>query len=983
MTGQTTVFTIPAGIAFADALARGLNDQAGGDPLALAATTILLPTRRAARAITDAFLRVADGKALLLPRLVALADLDGDQDMLGAGELPPALDPLSRHLILARLVLSRGDGFKTAPDQALRLAEALADLIDEAETEKVDFAGLAELAPEAFAQHWQQTVAFLRIVTAYWPAILDERGMVDPARRRVLALEARAAQWLARSPADPIVAAGFIAADPALAALIKIVAGLPQGQVVLPGLDQGLDDEAWDAVAETHPQFGLKELVARIGIARRDVVPWPGAAAPSPRVRLLSEALRPAETTEQWRSGAPITADAVAGLLRIDCATAQEEAEVIALALRETLETPGRTAALVTPDRGLARRVAAALRRWRIDVDDSAGQPLSETPVGVWLRLVADCVVGGFAPRPLLAMLKHPLAAGGQAPEELRARVRLIERKVLRGPRPGAGLAGLRTALAQVADRAFDGGGAEKAMLAAWLDDLAERLAPFTALVSAGTAPLDALLRLHAEASEALADTPLEPGPVRLWRGQDGEAAAQLISRLGDPDAHGLPPIPVDRYPAVLGALMQGISVRPLYGAHPRLAIWGLIEARLQRADLMILGGLNEGTWPPLPGDEPWMSAEMRRQFGLPALETRIGQAAQDFALAAAAPRVLLTRAARVEGAPSVEARFLSRLKAVLAGSKLVLPTAPAQSWRAWAEALDRPDSIAPCAAPQPAPPLHARPRELPVTAIETWMRDPYALYARRILNLAALDPLDADPGAAERGQFIHDALDRFIAAHLTDFPDDTAALAALLKEGRRAFGEALGHPSVAAFWWPRFERVARWFIAFERERRRDGTRPVATELRGQTDFAVGPRSFRLIAKADRIDRLPGGALAIIDYKTGRPPPVTQVVDGTAPQLPLEAVIAARGDFRGLPALPVTALIFMRLSGGNPPGLLADATGRDYNLDDVVEAAEAGIVRLVAAFDDPSRPYLSKPRPEVAYAGDYDHLARVGEWPIA
>ncbi len=983
MTGAVPrVATIPPGIAFADALAQGLHDQAGGDPLALAATTILLPTRRAARAVTDAFLRVSDGNALLLPRLLALADLDGDQDLLGASEIRPAIDPLRRRLLLARLVLSRGGDFKVAPDQALRLAEALADLIDEAETEKVDFDRLTELAPESFAVHWQQTVDFLRIVTAYWPAILRELGMVDPARRRVLALEARADHWRAHPPADPVVAAGFIAADPALAGLIAVVAQLPEGIVVLPGLDQSLDNEGWDAVAETHPQFGLKRLIERIGIARGDVAVWPAAheTGLSSRARLLSEALRPAETSEQWRTAGPIPAEALDGLLRVDCGTVQEEAEVIALAMREALETPGRTAALVTPDRGLARRVAAALKRWQVDVDDSAGRPLGETPVGIWLSLVAEAVVADFAPRPLLAMLKHPLAAGGLSPEELRARTRLLERKALRGPRPAAGLAGLRTALSHLRDREFEGGADEKRMLLAWLEDLNARLASFTSLVREGAATLDELLRLHAEAAEALADTPLEPGAMRLWRGQDGEAAADLIASLADPADHGLPPIPVDRYPAMLSALMHGITVRPLYGAHPRLAIWGLIEARLQRADVTILGGLNEGTWPPLPGDEPWMSAEMRRQFGLPALETRIGQAAQDFALAATAPLVLLTRAQRVEGAPSVEARFLSRMTAVLEGSKLSLATTLPRCWRSWGEALDQPRKITPCDAPKPRPPLYARPRQLSVTAIETWMRDPYALYAQRILKLTALDPLDADPGAAERGQFIHDALDRFIACHLDRLPPDDEAAAALLAEGQRAFGEALGHPAVAAFWWPRFERVARWFVAFERGRRRDGTRPLATEVRGETDILVGPRNFRLIAKADRIDRLPDGQLAIIDYKTGRPPHPDLVAVGLAPQLPLEAVIAERGDFQGVPAGPVAELSFLRLSGGNPPGALSEAPGGDHDLREAIETAWKGLIRLIAAFDDPARPYLSKPRPEFTYAGDYDHLARVGEW---
>jgi ATP-dependent helicase/nuclease subunit B len=972
------VFSIPAGIAFADSLAAGLMVQAGDDPLALAAMTILLPTRRAARAVTDAFLRVSGGKALLLPRLLALADLDGDDDALAGGALPPALDPLQRRLILARLVMSRPGEFSVAPDQALRLAETLADLIDEAHTQGVGFDRLHDLAPEEFAGHWQATLRFLQIVTDVWPAILGERGAVDAARRRVLALNARADRWRTRPPADPTIAAGFISADPALAALIGVVARLPRGMAVLPGLDPMLDNEGWDAVQPTHPQYGLKRLLDDIAVPRRDVGLWPAVAeaevtAAQPRARLLSEALRPAETTGQWLSGSPIGPASLTGIARIDCATVGEEAEVIALAMRHALETPGRTAALVTADRALARRVAAALKRWNIDADDSAGRPLGETPVGVWLRLLAEAATADFAPRPLLAVLKHPLAAAGLLPEEMRRRVRLLERHVLRGPRPGPGIAGLKAALRQTPDRQFEEG--EKRLLDDWLDDLAGRLTPFVTIVKAGGGALSGLLLAHAEAAEALAGTPQEPGALRLWRGQDGEAAADLFARLEGPAGQDLPAIAADRYPAVLSALMDGITVRPLYGAHPRLAIWGLIEARLQQADLTILGGLNEGTWPPLPGDEPWMSRPMRARFGLEPPEVLVGLAAQDFALSAAAPQVLLTRSLRVDGAPSVPARWLSRLETYLKACGLALPHVA--EWRGWAERIDRPDIIAPWKRPEPRPPLSARPRRLPVTAIEAWMRDPYVLYAQRILGLRALDPLDADPGAADRGKFIHHALDRFIKDYPAALPAN--ALGALLAHGRAAFGEALSHPSVAAFWWPRFERIAGWFLAFERDRRQAGAWPLATEIKGGVQFDSRGGVFTLTATADRIDRLPDGRLAIIDYKTGRPPSAALVAAGVAPQLPLEAAIAEQGGFSGVTQGEVAELAFLRLSGGNPPGELIHALGA-AELAEATADAWDGLLRLVEAFDDPATPYAAKPRPDYAYPGDYDHLARPEEW---
>lgn len=975
MSGTPRVYTIPAGVAFADALAAGIMTRAG-DPLALAAITILLPTRRAVRAMTDAFLRVNEGKALLLPRLLALADIDGDFDGLGTADIPAAIDPLERRLILARLIMTRGGAFSVAPDQALRLAEALAELIDEVETEQVDFAKLADLAPEMFASHWQQTLEFLRIVTEHWPAILDAQGVIDPARRRVLALAARASHWRARPPADTVIAAGFIAADPALADLIGAVARLPSGMVVLPGLDRDLlDNEGWDAIGPTHPQWGLKQLLERIAVVRGDVADWPSASTARPvRLHLLSAALRPAETTAAWREGAGIDPAVCAGMAQIDCTTIGDEAEIIALAMRQSLEIPKRTAALVTPDRNLARRVAAALKRWGIAVDDSAGTPLGETPVGVWLKLVAEAAVDGFAPRPLLAMLKHPFAAAGGSPAAMRRRIRVLERLVLRGPRTASGIDGIRLALDQVPAENFAAEEEDKTALRLWLDDLAVRLAPFTGLLAAGSANLADLLTRHAEAAEALADAPEAAGGLRLWRGDDGEAAADLFARLAGPAGLNLSEIKPDRYPAVLAALMENVTVRPLYGVHPRLAIWGLIEARLQSADLTILGGLNEGTWPPLPGDEPWMSRPMRAAFGLPPLEARIGAATQDFALAAAGPEVLLTRAERVDGAPSVKARFLSRLETLLAGSGLAIPNRKATSWRAWAEDIDRPADFMPWPRPEPRPPYRVRPRRLSVTAIEAWRRDPYTLYARRILRLRPLDPLDADPGAAERGQFVHDALDQFIKRNLRTLPDN--ALPDLLRAGRMAFAEAIGHPAVGAFWWPRFERVAAWFIDFEKARRNGGIFPLATEITGMLPVETAGEDFLLTATADRIDRLPDGRLAIVDYKTGKPPGARSVADGSAPQLPLEAAIAEHGKFPGIPAAAVGELAYLRLGGGTVPGEFLPALGKDAPDQAIADAWEQ-LVALIDLFDDPEMPYRAMP-----ILGDYDHLARVQEWTL-
>jgi ATP-dependent helicase/nuclease subunit B len=420
---------------------------------------------------------------------------------------------------------------------------------------------------------------------------------------------------------------------------------------------------------------------------------------------------------------------------------------------------------------------------------------------------------------------------------------------------------------------------------------------------------------------------------------------------------------------------MSGVVVRPRYGGHPRLAIWGPLEARLQHADLLILGGLNEGTWPPEPAVDPWLSRPMRRDFGLPPPERRIGLAAHDFAQALGAPEVVLTRSLRVEGTPMVPSRWLQRLDGLLdsvglgdALQRVALPLA-------WQAMLDRPDAIRPASPPAPRPPVHARPRRLSATQVETWMRDPYAIYARHVLRLRRLDPLDADPGAADRGNFIHRALEEFVAAHPGALPAD--ALDRLLDCGREAFGPALDRPSVWAFWWPRFERIARWFI--ERERERRGALAASfTERRGELQLPGPAGAFLLTATADRIDAFGDGGLAIIDYKTGQLPKASDVQLGFSPQLPLEAAIAASGGFSGVPDGAVAELAYWRLSGGNPPGeitaIRADAAA-------LAAEAKAGLERLIAAFDDRGTAYESRPRADSAPRfSDYDHLARVREW---
>jgi ATP-dependent helicase/nuclease subunit B len=1008
------VFTIAPEQPFLDTLADGLLEMARGDPLRLPRVLLLLPTRRAVRALREAFLRAAPegrqpGRPLLLPRMRPVGDLDSDElnlaeDAVGGETLavPPAIPELRRRLLLTRLVMKygevRGQG-PLLPGQAAALAASLSRFIDAVATEGASFARLADLVPQELAAHWQIVHKFLEILPNLWPQILAEEGALDQAVRRNRLLQQQADLWRGSPPSDPVIAAGLTGGIPALTELLAVVAALDQGAVILPGLDRRCDEAEWRAIEadEAHPQYLMAGLLKALGVARGEVADWPAereksgkrrrsdpdqfelpllmplsrtagegaarsAAGEGPRARrlqLVGEALRPAATTDAWRRlprQMPHTFD---GVSRFDCASPQQEAMTIALLLRRKLETPGATAALVTPDRELARRVAAELRRWGIEIDDSAGEPLNRTPPGAFLRLVLDLAASGLAPVPLLAALKHPLAAGGLDPARFRDRARRLEQAIL-GPRPAPGIDGLKAVL-----RAEDRG------LHRFLDRLDACLGRLPELLAGGAVPLARLVVAHVEAAERLAANGTESGAQRLWAGEAGESAARFCHELVEA-ARGFPPLSGGDYPALFEGLAAGTVVRPAFGRHPRLAIWGLLEARLQRADLVVLGGLNEGSWPGAAEHDPWMSRQMRRQFQIAVPERSIGIAAHDFVQALGAPEVALTRAARQEGVPTVPSRWLLRLDTVLRAAGLETALRPDATVAFAAERIDEPGGYRPLPAAAPCPPLAARPRQLSVTQIEAWLRDPYAIYARHILELKPLDELDAAPGRADLGNAIHGALDEFVHRWPRDLP--TEAEAELLAIGRAHFGALLSRPGAWAFWWPRFVRIAGWLIAAERQHR-SGVVESLSECRGSLVLAAPGGPFTLTAKADRIDRLAEGGFLLVDYKTGSLPTKKEIEAGYAPQLPLEGAILRDGSFAAITGAPA-ALEYWQLRGGVPAGRRCPVTGDDPG--ELIDFVLAKVNSLIERFDDPATPYLAEPASQWAPRfSDYRHLARV------
>ena len=983
------VYTIDPGQPFLRVLAQGLILDLGDG---LADALVLLPSRRACAALRETFAVVAGGRPMLLPRLEPVAEVAADEVLLVGGEeldVLPALPPLRRRLLLATLVKKqREDQGGVTDEHAIRLAGELATFLDEIETEEVDLGKLHGLVPDLYAEHWQGILAFLQILSAYWPGILANEGAMEPAARRRALLDLAVRRWKARPPRHPVVAAGITGTVPAVARLLALVARLPEGRLVLPGLDRAMEDADWTALERTpaHPQHGLFLLLKRMGIERGEVRAWPvgdPGATPPTRTRFLGEIMRPAETSEAWQRLIPPPEEAVRGLDLLEAPDMPKEALALALKIRETLETPGRRVALVTTDRTLARRVNVELERWGIRIDDTGGTPLDQTPAGSFVLLTARALVDGLPPVPLLAALKHPLAKGGLEQGVFRGFVRVLEQAALRGPRLAAGFASIRAALRLRPDHRWNWT-TTRDEIGAWLDVVEAKAAPLVEIARPEAAETRArvvdLLDAHLAFVDWLASD--ETGSAdALWSKEAGDALARFLGELRDA-ARDYPPIVPSAWPAFLAVLMGTVAVRPRRPGHPRAVIWGQIEKRLQQADRVLLAGLNEGHWPRPPDPSPWLNRAMRKDIGLPPAELSIGIAAHDLFMSASAAEVTLSRARKDHGGqPTQVSRWLARLEAVLVASRLERQLDAAPHWLGWADALDRPARVVPCDRPAPCPILAARPREIAVTAFEKLIRDPYAFYAEQILKLRPLEPLDAEPGGAERGMVIHDALETFVKAHPAALPADP--LGVLVRIGEAAFGALGHHPEIRALWWPRFLAVAAWFV--ERERvRRAGLRRILVEQTGVIDLALPGGSFRLKARADRIEIGAEGA-AIVDYKTGMVPTARAVLDGLSPQLTLTALILADGGFRGAGSAAAAELLYWGLKGGTPAGKESDPTvynrKREKSVADLVAEAREGLSRLIAFYDDENTPYTAIPRPEIAPVfGDYDHLARIDEW---
>ena len=995
--GGSRIFTVPPGAPFLKCLAETLVQEthAKERPDALSAALIYVPNRRSARELAAALYTAIGKPAFLPPEIRALGDLENQEPPVGTEEaiagLGPALPPAKRLGELARLVLAKADAedLNMPARAALAAAQELAALLDQASLSgHVDWSILPGLVENSdLAHHWERSVRFLQIVADAWPSYLKENGAMDPFARRLAVAGALADHWEAYPVQSLVVIAGSTGATPASRELMKAALKLPKGMVVLPGLDRDINASVAAEIRRdaSHPQHALMQTIQHLNAVSADIPIWPGAEPNRQafaRAEMVHEALAPATQTSDWlkrleeisgeEDPASFASRALEGVSLIEADDEAEEAMCAALLLRETLETANKTAALITPDAGIARRVEAHLKRWNIVVPPSAGVPLLRTPAGSFIALVLDWAIDPGDPVKLCAVAKHTLSRSqGDVLEAL-------ESSFLRGPRRWRSLSDLVAVIEE--ERKRDKPRAYQHKLGL-ISDFVKTLAQ---LIDTHAPDLSGDEAIHgqqaaeqiAALSEALLDGDEDGSGARaMWAGTDGDASAKLLESMAEA-SRPLGALPTNSIPGLLESLASGVSVSSEDAAHPRLNIWGPLEARLQSADLIILAGLSEGVWPSLPGADSFLPRHFRKRLNLQDTEARLGLSAHDFAQLACAPDVVLLTAKRRDDAPAVNSRWIWRLQTLAEGALEDAAKAaliPSPDPRVWSSALREVSEALPVnfARPQPVPHIEHRPRQLSVTRINTLQRDPYAIYAERILRLKKLDRLDAPIDARLRGTAIHAALENFEDSGQTKSSEE---LLQLLESELRAAGqgedEILSSRAVHL-------RTIDWYLSEWREPRAENVQAIWLEVDGKTSFDFGEDTFTLSAQADRIELSKDGNLTIVDFKTGSPPTNSQIAAGLEQQMPLQAVIAEDGGFSGVPEKAVSALEYVAFKAAYKASLVSvkNKTTSDLAID-----AKTGLQTLLDGYARADQPYLSVPRIQFIskYTSDYDRLARRG-----
>ncbi|KKC37875.1 hypothetical protein WH87_09375 [Devosia epidermidihirudinis] len=993
-----TLYTIAPHAKFIAVLADKIIDGTllGGwsqdNPFWLSDVTVVLPTRRAKLALADEFAR--KGHSLLPDIRTFGGETEDEEPFLPPfdAETPlPAASALERRLALAQLVdkWANSDAgrqaFSTPPTagEILAMAESLGQLIDDLHTEERSADEIAAIVPEIetnLSAYWQQTLTFLDIALRYWPLRLGAKGHADVAALRGQRLDRQALAAPLIYGDRPVIAAGSTGSIAATARLLKAVHLLPRGAVVLPGLDTSLTPAGHAALLDDknnphgHPQYGLAKLLRGLDATIASVIEL--APATSPRTTLVNRALALTKDTALWAQQrlSPAQLDAASeGLTVIRARTEDEEARAIALAARQALEDQ-KTVGIVTPDRNLARRIAAELRRFDVAVDDAAGAPLFQSAAGRLLRQILAVASTDCSAVDLVSLLRNRAALFGLDRATIGKLTDDIELGLLRGQRANPGIAGLRQLLRANIDKVTthpskrlneDQGIAIEALFVR----IEAALVPLRSLFAQKLISASGFASALCSAFEAVADGATLPGRLEL-----AEWGRQMAQQVGE--GHEFAPRQLE---GVLNALMLGFQVRTHDERRGDISIWGQLEARLQNPDLLILAALNEDKWPEAADPGPWLSRGMRLAAGMQPPERKQGLAAHDFAQGLGNSNVIIALSDRVGASPSIASRLLQRLEAFAGEDYVKLWQAKGARWLEEARRIDAVGLPTPAARPAPSPAAHRRPRRLSVTEIETLMRSPYDIHAKHVLKLRPLDPLGETPDARERGTIIHDIFAQFVIDRhdvmAADAPDILRTIAVEKFSGLDAIGERRD------IWLRRFETTAAQFLDFERARN-SNVRKRHAEIDGKWDLAMD-ETFTITGRADRVDEMVDGTLEIIDFKTGSPPSPGAMKAFEVPQLLLEAQMAKAGALEAIVPADSSALTYIKIGLGPDAFTRKDFTPADgFDLMDAADEIARRMQSHIAYFLFQDVPMTARllPLKSQRFAGAYDHLARVAEW---
>lgn len=985
------IFNISPAYSFLEVFGNYVIDTAKQNNQNIANDIILLPTKRSCRGLREVFLTLSKKENTILPKILALGDIDEDgfafldyeNTNIDNFELPPSISNLERNLILARLIKAKS--IYTNDEQAYALAVDLAHLIDTVEMEMQSFDNLANIVPEHYSEYWQETLEFLKIITEFYPRILQERGLMNPVSRKIKLIYKQVEVWNSFPPKGRIFAGGSTGSLVPVAYMLRAISNMKNGNIILSGLDTVISKDDFERVGQNHPQYGLRNLLASMEVRREDIIELhPTTSQPSPKKTdkeiLSSFIMLDSKMNENWQTMPAISENVLDGVNKLSLKTEADESIAIALIIREALEEKKKTL-LITPDRKIAKSVASELKRWNIIVDDSAGTPASETDTGNYIILVLNAIINDFSPFELLGVLKHKFTHLGYNKKDLDSIVNNLEKYILRGE---FGLDNLEKIKSRTEEKKLEKSEIIISPILNLITSIETIIKDFKSFLKdkGQEFSLYDLIFTHLNIIERFVENDMKEQGFINNTLYSGDINTQLVDELKSllftleklkNNNEDIDKIKAKFYQSFISQYFFNIKLRSTMNAHPQIAIMNSIEARLLDADLFIMSGLNEQTFPSITSDDPWMSRPMKKEFKLPLPERKIGLSSHDFIEFFNKKNVIMTRAIKVEGKNTIESRWLQKLDAIIEIKKIKFNNTYANKILDWIEKIDTSTASVKCERPSPTPPIEARPKELWATSLEKLYRDPYIIYANKILKLKKLDDIDLDVMQADFGNIIHNSLEEFKNKKLENY---TELMEIILRN-------ALPYKDLDTvdFWYTKFENIASWFIDYEASIK-DFTSHSYQEITGELKIT---ETFTLKAKADRIDILSGGNLAIItDYKSGSAPKKKEVIEGYAPQLPLEALILNAGGFKDIMGKVKTAeLKYLELN--NKKEISYNNDNLENNLANILEQTHNILRETIEKFAIETTPYISRPNPNkvgntIKEYSEYTHLARVKEW---